>query len=471
MNKSVLDHVIKLLSDQTGHKIKPEDESKLEEVISSQMKYYGFSSPHDYYHLLQSRFMDTSDDIWQAFIDKLVNIETYFFRDQDQLSVIENWIIPEIIKNKKKGETLNFLSVGCSTGEETYSLAILSDRFMKKHQNIPIKVIGIDINKQSIEKAKNGYYKEHSFRNGMPDFLVSYFNITKDQWEVIPEIQKMVTFYTCNVLQGFRGIPYLENGNIDLIICRNVFIYFTPQALAAVLSILINALNNDGFLITGHTEISGISPSNLKTIIFPESIVYQKCRTQTSDKSAPPQPLHKAVITNKAKAHKMVSTPSPDFSDALLLFNQGNYKLSIEILKLIISKEPLNSDAYYLLAYSQANMGNYNQAIQSCKQALKFNPLNCNAYFLLALISHALGHIDTQTKYLNKVLYLEPSHIPSHIELAIIYERAGHYSKAIKMRLCALDLLRKLPPNVSIKPYEGISVNDLIIYLENITRV
>ncbi len=172
--------------------------------------------------------------------------------------------------------SLRIWSAGCSTGEEPHSLAILVKELIPDLDKWDILILETDINQESIEKAKRGIYDSWSFRMLKPELQRGYFYQRKKNWEVDEQIRRMVTFRFGNLLKDRFPSPTSEIHNMDIILCRNVFIYFDSKAISVVLEKFHNTLRWGGYLIAGHTELHGQNLGQLQAKVFPESVVYQR---------------------------------------------------------------------------------------------------------------------------------------------------------------------------------------------------
>lgn len=191
-------------------------------------------------------------DHYEEFINYLTINVSEFFRNPTQWRTLEQDVVPFLLKKRKN---LKIWSAACSTGDEPYSLVMLLSRFMPLSQ---IQIIATDIDKEILAKAKKGQYTEKYIEN-VPDDLKSKFFIKKnDMYEISPEIKKCVTFKEHNLLKD----PYPQG--MDLIVCRNVLIYFTEEAKNTIYTKFSVALTQEGILFVGSTEqIIGSQKYNL----------------------------------------------------------------------------------------------------------------------------------------------------------------------------------------------------------------
>lgn len=194
-------------------------------------------------------------------LDEFINYLTInvseFFRNPMQWEVLEKEILPELIKNNKK---LNIWSSACSTGEEPYTLVMLLSRYFNLKD---IRILATDIDLGAIEKAKAGIYNEKSLQNVPNDLRIKYFEKVGNSYKIHRSIKDCVQFKRIDLLQD--KYP----NNCDLILCRNVLIYFTEDAKVKIYNNFHDSLSNYGVLFVGSTE----------QIIMPEKYNLKSVRT------------------------------------------------------------------------------------------------------------------------------------------------------------------------------------------------
>lgn len=275
---------IRLIAKNTGIEIRERDKTALIEKILLRMKALKLNIPETYYQLLNSLSSESRQE-WEKLVILLTNIESYFFRDTEQFTLLRDRILPELIERKQNTKTIRLCSAGCSSGEEPYSLAILLKELLPDLDQWNLVVLGIDINQDALQKAKTGIYRPWSFRRVDLEMVQRYFRLSNNQYHIAPSIKQMVNFHNLNLVKQFIPQANSELNELDLIVCRNVFIYFEPAAIAQVLNQFYEALNPLGYLITGHSELYGQNLSQFQTQVFPESVVYQRPSNSLIDKT------------------------------------------------------------------------------------------------------------------------------------------------------------------------------------------
>jgi len=189
------------------------------------------------------KLLKSDKTAFEEFVSYLTINVSEFYRNPDQWALMDKEIIPELIA--KFGKNLKIWSAACSTGDEPYSLVMAFSRHIPLNQ---IKIFATDIDKQILEKAKLGLYNEKSIENVPDDFKKKYFTKIGASYKISDEIKSRVEFKQHNLLKD--KYP----AGVNLIVCRNVLIYFTEEAKDEVFVKFKDALAQNGVLFIGSTE-------------------------------------------------------------------------------------------------------------------------------------------------------------------------------------------------------------------------
>lgn len=213
----------------------------------------------DYVNLLK-----TNKTAFDEFVNYLTINVSEFYRNPEQWKVLEKDVFPDLIN--RFGKRLKIWSAACSTGDEPYSLAMVLGNLVPLEQ---VKIIATDIDKQVLEKAKLGLYNEKSLKGLPKQYIDKYFTKVNDRtYQISDKIKKCVDFKEHNLLKD----PYPTN--CDIIVCRNVLIYFTEEAKEEVYKKFNASLKKDAYLFVGSTE-QIIQPQKLG-YVTQKSFFYKK---------------------------------------------------------------------------------------------------------------------------------------------------------------------------------------------------
>lgn len=311
------------------------------------------------------------------------------------LDYLEFVYLPELIR-KRKGKTqqLKIWSAGCATGEEPYSIAILLQRIIPDIQNWDITIFASDINSTFINKAKKGVYSQWSFRQTSESFKEKYFNkLDKNHYQIKDSIKKMVSFSFLNLATDI----YLPQKNIsnkfDVILCRNVLIYFSSEGIRSVASKFYKSLKKQGILLVSPVETSSLLSSEFGNVSYRGYTIFKKGidnKTEITKKternkyskqlneyqqsieiqhkypskqisqfqSVSKEKIVSPLNLTKKEEIKVTAVCTNNYEDALKLYNSGLLDEAKDLLiNLIANKDKMENSSMLLLAKIYANKG------------------------------------------------------------------------------------------------------------------
>lgn len=470
----------KLVQNRIGLSIRTEDSESLRKNLLIRMKNLNISSPHEYFRLLESE-TDESKKEWKALILVSTTGESYFFRDKGHFHLLQHTILPELIQRKQNSRSLRIWSAGCSTGEEPYSVAILLDKLLPDINEWKIDIFGTDINDEYLRKAERGIYSDWSFRLVDKEIQKKYFDRHPDGWEIHENLKVNVRFTYGNLMEAGFFSKYPEVSDIDLIICRNVFIYFKIEAVAAVISNFTKIMNTEGYLITGHGELHGLDLSGLKQIMSPEAVIYKKTTNGTKQSPAtvqtPELPKKKTVhtvktvpVTREFPILKIKTVPHDPVPELEKLLIQRRYTDVIEQGNRSLQVHKGDCRIPFIVAQAYANTGDYENAENFSRKAITANTDFPDPYFLLAQIAEVRAHDEEAKFLLNKVIYLDSAFIAAYCELGALHERHNDHDRALKFRNTAIKLLMSVPADSTVKPY-NIPAGELLASVSSLVNL
>lgn len=212
-------------------------EKQMKRRIDALIKKNNYDEYKDYVTALK-----TNKELFNEFINYLTINVSEFYRNPEQWAVLENEILPMLLSRKKR---LTIWSAACSTGDEPYTLVMVLNKFLPLNS---IKILATDIDLGALDKAKTGVYTPKSLDNLPREFVHKYFTMLGDNYAVKDEVKNCVEFKQHNLLRD----PYPTN--VDLIVCRNVLIYFTEEAKSEIYKNFNKSLVHQGILFVGSTE-------------------------------------------------------------------------------------------------------------------------------------------------------------------------------------------------------------------------
>ncbi|MDN3551185.1 CheR family methyltransferase [Mucilaginibacter aquaedulcis] len=247
-NINALQKILMLLRAHTGHDFSLYKKSTISRRIDRRVAYYQFSD----YARYAAYLSDNPEEITTLFNELLIGV-TKFFRDAAAFESLKN-SINDIIRRKRAAEPIRIWIAGCSTGEEAYSVAMLVMESVneQKQKLIPkIQIYATDLDTPALEHARSGLYHENIAADISPQRLKQFFFREEDRYRVKKELRDMIVFAQQNLI---KDPPFIK---LDLVCCRNMLIYFTPELQKKIIPLFYYALNPDGIMFMGPAETIG----------------------------------------------------------------------------------------------------------------------------------------------------------------------------------------------------------------------
>lgn len=227
----------------------------------------------EYYAYL--KFAPRCNEEHKRLISLITNNETYFFREESQLRVLAEEVLPALKEKKQKSgnRKLRIVSAGCSSGEEVYTLAMIVLESGSFLWDWDVQITGVDIDSQIIAKARNGIYVGRAFQTTPDHYLDRYFKKCAEGMKVKESLNKVTRFTEGNLLQLDQIIKEQE---VDIVFCRNVLIYFDDESIKRGVNGFANVLGPEGYLFLGHSESLSRFATSYVPMRFPGAIIYKK---------------------------------------------------------------------------------------------------------------------------------------------------------------------------------------------------
>lgn len=249
-----LKSILKFLNDQRGFNFNGYRIPMLQRRLQKRVFATKSTSLQNYYEFLRENptEMDNLIDVFT------INV-SHFFRNSLSFEYITKIIIPALVwdKEKENDNSLRLWSASCSFGEEPYSMAIILNEFFRKEDiSIKLNIFATDIDKKALNRASEGYYNFESIKKVKYGIFEKYFTKEGDRFKLNPEIMKMVKFSFHDLLDKNRLVPPDSIfGSFDMVLCRNVLIYFEPEYQKIIFNKLYKSLNPKGYLVLGEAEV------------------------------------------------------------------------------------------------------------------------------------------------------------------------------------------------------------------------
>jgi chemotaxis protein methyltransferase CheR len=414
------------------------------------------------------------DELRELAIHLTVN-ETYFFRNQDQFRALMYNALPARVAARKESRSLRVLSAGCASGEEAYSLAIIL------RENVPdpswnVSVRAIDVNAAVLEKAKRARYSPWSLRETSPETQRRWFATEGKDFVLDKSVRDAVVFEERNLAEENADLWKAES--YDVVFCRNVIMYLTPENARAVIARIARSLAPGGYLFLGHAEtLRGLSqdfhlehthdtfyyrskgPSERgmplrEGMSQPFSAVSEILPTLVlvDDGATWVEAIQRASerIANLSHASQLVDERQVEAAPAatshrtqlLDLLEKERYDDALAIARKAPAESVDDPEALLLRAALLVHAGQIEQAETACKDLLRIDELNAGAHYLRALCLESKGDSAAAAEQDRVAVYLDPAFAMPRLHLGLLARRTGDRAAARVEFARALTLLQ-----------------------------
>ncbi|MDP3512109.1 MAG: CheR family methyltransferase [Sulfuritalea sp.] len=426
--------------------------------------------------------------------------ETYFYREPAVFAALENELLPALIAARRAAgqRQLRIWSAGCCTGEEPYSVAVLLSRLLPDLEQWNITLLATDINPHFLAKAVRGEYRAWSFRGAPAWFREDYFERSgSGDYRLSPRIRSLASFDYLNLVDD--TYPALNNNTngMDIVLCRNVLMYFEAGAMCAVLDKFHRALTDGGWLLVSPTEANVTMFSGFVPVNFTDAILYRKGGAQQpqwptmpampiapvmpilpeqayatpawAELAVSPAPTFGGGDTTPAAAPVAAAPPCGDaYRRAVACYARGDYAAVVAALAGEAQYDPRG---LALAARACANQGQLDEACRWCEAAVAADKLDPGLRYLLAAVLAEQGQSEAATAALKQALYLDQDFVLAHYALGNLYRRRGQPGPAAKHFANARELLTGYPPGDSLRDAEGLTAGRLLDIIDNRERI
>lgn len=404
-----------------------------------------------------------SDEL-RALAEALTVNETFFFRNADNFRAVAEHVIPERIQARTHERRLRILSAGCASGEEPYSLAVTVRETLPDFDAWDVDIVGIDINAAMLAKATRARYSEWSLRATPEAARRRWFRAEGRDFVLEPAVQRMVTFEERNLVED--DAVFWRPARFDLVFCRNVIMYFTPEIMRTVVRRLGQALVPGGFLFVGHAEtLRGLS-QEFHLCHTHDTFYYQRregSEASAAPRTSPRDPIADALPTaietttswigaiqraseriatlanDRARGNRetpAIGAPSSpvtrawDLGLVLEAMRQERFSDALELLSALPPDADREPEALLLRAVLLTNSGRLDAAEAVCARLLAIDELNAGAHYVMSLCREHAGDPAHAIEHDQAAVYLDPGFAMPHLHLGLLARRSGDAATA-----------------------------------------
>jgi chemotaxis protein methyltransferase CheR len=418
-------------------------------ALMRRMSVTGIGDNRDYYELLSNPL--TGEKELCQLVSLVAVHETSFFRHVQQFDALRRLFLTRAAESKDtRGEnSIKIWSACCSTGEEPYSIAMLAADMRDSLEGLSVEIFATDIDRQVVAQARLGRYCVKSISK-LPKKYHKYFVIDRDMCWLKNELRDMISFSELNLVKS--AFPNTSLCDLDIIFCRNTFIYFNSESIGRVLKRFRLCLKSDGYLVLapaelGMAENEGFIPAKVEKTFF--------YKTQFSGSGDPPA---------DEDTKKLLHAPSLERQLTYKGSTSGNMTCDGTDDSLCVSPDLSCDDLGAALRQAKefADAGLYDKTIDICRNILCRSSSHPETYFILGLAHCEKSEIDEAVKNLKKAIYLEPRFALAQFYLGNIYWHRDNPSRTLNLYKNVIDCLDKepycgiLPEIMDLTPLEEV---------------
>lgn len=494
-----------IVRQRAGIEIPDARKTDLEKGVHAALELTGAADAGALYELLAEKG-PRGTAAFEAMVPAITINETHFFRNRPQMKALETEILPQLIEARRETRRLRIWSAACSSGEEPYSLAILIDRLLPEREKWDVLIHGTDIDPTALAKAHTGLYGNWSFREVPQDVKDDYFTRADEHlFELDPKIRRMVKFSRLNLVDD--QYPAAENttDRMDLVVCRNVLIYFREATIQRIVDRFHASLVDGGWLVVGHAEPSQEIFHRYEVTNYPGTIVYRRSKSGQQGKPiggmaaqpplvARPQSTVRSPLAtglrpqatglrpqasgfkprSVAKAavrplrpvggKQVAGPPAPAnaVDEAFAVFESGRSGEAINRLEALAAESPKDYRPPYLLAKIFASRIKFPEAERWIDVAIGNRELAPEAHYLRGIVLQEQGRLEEALEAFRRSIFLDHTFVLGHYAAAGVFGRTGQTDRAQKSLATVAELLSGRPADAVLPEGDGLTVGRLM---------
>lgn len=322
--------------------------------------------------------------------------ETYFFRHPEVFRAIEAEIFPAWYA---AGVPVRAWSAACSFGCEPYSLAIVWQEFLAGREGAgpELSILGSDLNPGAIQQARSGVFGRWSVRNLAPDEIRRWFDVAGDRYELRSPFRRGVRFSVHNLLESAASLG-LHEGSLDLILLRNVLIYFEGDTVRNILAGMLRLLKPGGWLVPGASECNTEFFNGFETVNFPGAIFFRRPLAEVSPAVFTALPRPRPLPVSRRTVRRAELAPRPTHQALLAMIVDGKSSEALREIATRLRENELESSWHFLAALAHESEGDAAVAEAAYRRCLYLDRGHSAAQANLALLLGASGRRDAAAR-------------------------------------------------------------------------
>lgn len=436
------------IASRTGLDFQKTSASHAAQTVAEAMQSDGVSHGNEYRALL------TRDrSVYDRLVGRLTVGETYFFRDPAQFQFITDVLLPEFQEEFGRHRKMSIWSAGCASGEEPYSIAMAFDEIGQLGN---VKILGTDLSTEALERARAAEYRQWSMRGNAERRVARHSESTPRGIRLKEHIRNAVTFRKLNLTRESEAGSIQD---VDLILCRNVLIYFDRSTITNVVQTLTRSLSPHGWLLTAGTDPPLEDVGELDLVSTEAGVAYRKSTPSPNieewngfepDSSPTESPEQRTTALSERERTPHVSSIEVERAAAQSMAN-GDYSRVMELTQHVVAQ----SESCAALLVRAASNIDTELAEKECAAAVAVHRVGVELHHLHSLLLLGLGRCPEALAAAKRVLYLSPENIYGHFTIAAIHERLGDQASARRAYATAKEFCDQMEDDDTVPFSEG----------------
>lgn len=444
-----------LLIRRTGHFYYEDKDDLLWERVRRRLRALGLSSSGAYLERLADPALGEAE--WAALEAEITIGETFFFRYAEQFAALRETILPDLLKRRRESRRLRIWSAGCANGSEPYSLAILLHELLG--DALPewrITLLGTDLNEAALSTAREGVFSAWSLRSLSPEQRARDFLPAGKNWRLRPIYRAMVRFQRHNLMELLEEGEALEMNEFDLILCRNVLIYFHPETVPPLVRALAGRLAPEGWLLLGHAEPNPAFSAFLQSVPLPGTAAWRREGGELPQlpPATPPAPALPPLPEILLPAPLPAPAPGPAAP------RNAPQPRPVPAQEAPPSPPPPPADLLEAVR-RRADLGDLEGASLACRDALAHEPTSALLNFYDALLAWAQGQAEKAERAFRRTLALRDDFAMAHYQLGLLLLQQGRRMPGRKAIAAAARIVHALPDTAPLEEGDGMTAGEL----------
>lgn len=261
------------MADRSGTVLERGKEYLVEARLFAVARSEGFASVEGLLEALQTE--PAAGELHRLVVEAMLNYETSFFRDHYPFEVMRQTLLPELIEKRAAARTLHIWCAATASGQEAYSMAMLLRDHFPETADWNVRILASDVSEAMLDRARAGRFRQVEVNRGLPAaLLVRHFERIGNEWQIRDSIRKMVEFSHLNLARPWPALPAM-----DLLLLRNVLLYFSSDVRRTILQSVRKTLRRDGFLFVGGGETSLVLDPTFEAVRTGRTVYYRLGKT------------------------------------------------------------------------------------------------------------------------------------------------------------------------------------------------